>query len=62
MPVPDPALLALHAACCKVARMSGAAEWIEQHDRDMDDIEVLATDGTSPQLLEHAISRVIDVH
>jgi hypothetical protein len=61
MPLPDPALLALHAACCKVANMSGVTEWIQQHDYDLEDLKVLANDGTSADLLAYAIVRAIPV-
>ena len=37
LPLPSPHLLALHAACAKVAQLSGASEFI---DRDMETISV----------------------
>jgi hypothetical protein len=55
LPLPSPKLLALHATCSKVARMSGAAEYLDKFDRDMDDLDVLAPDGTSSAVLNHAI-------
>jgi len=64
-PVPSPKLLALHAACCKVAHMSGAAEYLDKYDRDLDDLHVLASDGTSFAVLDYAIweklSKLVDV-
>ncbi len=55
LPLPDPALLALHATCCKVAHLSGAAEHIDQNYRDADEIGVLAEDGTSGDVLSYAL-------
>ena len=56
-PVPSPELLALHAACAKVAYLSGASAYIDKLDRDMDDLGVLARDGGSSDVLTHAILR-----
>ncbi|KAF5376150.1 hypothetical protein D9615_007748 [Tricholomella constricta] len=56
LPVPAPELLALHATCCKVAHLSGAAEWIDMVYRDADEIGVLAPDGTSGDVLGYALS------
>jgi hypothetical protein len=55
LPVPSPDYLAIHAACAKVAHLSGAAECIDKLYEDMDDSETLAPDGTSASMLEHAI-------
>ncbi|KAF5388374.1 hypothetical protein D9615_000746 [Tricholomella constricta] len=54
LPVPAPELLALHAMCCKVAHLSGAAEWIDMVYAD--EIGVLAPDGTSGDMLGYALS------
>jgi hypothetical protein len=56
LPVPAPELLALHATCCKVAHLSGAAEYIDMIYRDADEIGVLAPDGTSGDILGYALS------
>jgi hypothetical protein len=61
LPVPDPELLALHAACAKVAHLSGAATYIEDFDRDVEDLNVLAGDGRSADLLSHAIMRSLSM-
>jgi len=45
----------LHAACAKVAHLSGAGEHIDELDRDMDDLGVLAFDGGSSAVLVHAL-------
>ncbi len=64
-PVPSPELLGLHAVCCKVAHMSGAAEYLDKYDYDMDHLDVLNPDGTSSGVLHHAIweklGRLVDV-
>jgi hypothetical protein len=57
LPVPAPELLALHAACAKVAHLSGAGAYIDEFDREMEDINVLAGDGRSADVLSHAIMR-----
>lgn len=56
LPVPSPELLALHAACAKVAHLSGVGEEIDKFDRDLDDLHVLAADGSSSSVLAHALS------
>ncbi|KAH0826477.1 hypothetical protein J3R83DRAFT_5479 [Lanmaoa asiatica] len=48
--VPAPEPLALHATCCKVAHLSGAAH------RDADEIGVLSADGTSGDILDYMLS------
>ncbi|TBU63545.1 hypothetical protein BD310DRAFT_916629 [Dichomitus squalens] len=46
-PLPSPKYLAIHAACCRVAHMSGAAEYVEAIYRDMEKLQVLSEDGAS---------------
>ena len=55
LPVPSSELLALHAACAKVAHLSGAGEQIDKFDRDLDDLGILALDGSSSSILSHAL-------
>lgn len=58
--LPNPTYLEIHAACCKVAHMSGAAEYLDAVVRDIEGIGVLAEDGASANVLEYAIlSRLI---
>ncbi|EEB89238.1 hypothetical protein MPER_12689 [Moniliophthora perniciosa FA553] len=45
--LPDPRLLAIHATCARVAHMSGAAEYMDLREQDLDDSTVLAADGSS---------------
>ncbi|KAF8327705.1 uncharacterized protein EI90DRAFT_3066603 [Cantharellus anzutake] len=51
LPLPSPKYLALHAACCKVAHLSGAAEHIDRCFRDLDGMRVLAEDGSNVDVL-----------
>ncbi|RXW12255.1 hypothetical protein EST38_g13597 [Candolleomyces aberdarensis] len=59
LPVPSPDYLALHAACAKVAHLSGAAEYIETILRDAEEIPVLAADGSSGEVLTHLLRHVV---
>ncbi|KAI6018913.1 hypothetical protein BKA83DRAFT_4308884 [Pisolithus microcarpus] len=54
-PLPNPAYLAIHAACVKVAHLSGATEYIKEVLRRMEDTLVLAEDGGSSEILYTAI-------
>ena len=65
LPVPSPSYLELHAACCRVANLSGAGEYIDKILRDMEDIQVLSQDGTSAEVLRYALwplGQEISVH
>jgi len=57
LPLPDPSLLALHAACARVSMMSGAVEYFNLILRDMETTQVLASDGKSADLLYTALMR-----
>jgi hypothetical protein len=59
--LPDPRYLALHAACARVAHLSGAGEHIDAIDRDLKSTRVLASNGSSTGLLEAALSRRTDI-
>jgi hypothetical protein len=56
--LPDPDLIALHAACARVAHMSGAAEYFDMLERDAEETAVLARDGSSAYLLHGLLSLV----
>jgi hypothetical protein len=58
LPVPSPDLLALHATCCKVAHLSGAAEYIDKNWDDLDETGVLAYDGSSGDILNHKLRSI----
>jgi hypothetical protein len=55
LPLPSQHLLALHAACAQVAHLSGAGEYVDRILEDMEEISVLAHDGTSSEVLHHAL-------
>lgn len=55
LPLPSPEYLAIHAACAKVANLSGAGEYIDNVVRDLEDTSVLSKDGSSAELLEFAL-------
>ncbi|KAK7693705.1 hypothetical protein QCA50_003277 [Cerrena zonata] len=57
LPVPSPQNLAVHAACCRIARMSGAAEYVENLIRNTESQNTLflAPDGSSAELLANKL-------
>ncbi|KAJ3891725.1 hypothetical protein GG344DRAFT_29271, partial [Lentinula edodes] len=55
IPLSDPALLAIHATCAKMAHLSGAGKYIDRVQIDFDRLEVLAEDGGSSDVLFHAL-------
>jgi hypothetical protein len=55
LPVPSRDYLDLHAACCRVANLSAASEYIDTIFREMEDIQVLSQDGTSAEALKYAL-------
>ncbi|KAK0216810.1 hypothetical protein IW262DRAFT_1276026 [Armillaria fumosa] len=55
LPVPSETLLTLHAICARVARLFGAAEYIDNVDRDVEDLGVLAYNGVSGDVLISAL-------
>ena len=63
--LPNPDYLRIHAVCCRVTHLSGAAEQI---DKDLEDIEymrVLPEDGSSAHVLSFALqpfSQEVVVH
>ncbi|KAI6018412.1 hypothetical protein EDC04DRAFT_3068534 [Pisolithus marmoratus] len=56
--LPHPAFLAVHALCCEVAWMSGAAEYLIDIERRMDQTSVLAKDGSTADVLSRALGLV----
>jgi hypothetical protein len=58
LPLPDPRYLALHAACARVSHLSGAGEYIDTVNRDIDATLILAKDGSSAKLLAEAMSSI----
>ena len=59
--LPNPQLLALHAACARIARMSGAAKAIEELEHNIEDIRVLAFDGSSARLLDYFLTLLVAI-
>ena len=58
--LPDPRYLEIHAACCKVAHVSGAAEFLDRAVRDVEESPgTLAEDGGSAHALAWAISQIV---
>ncbi|KAI0654426.1 hypothetical protein C8Q70DRAFT_925846 [Cubamyces menziesii] len=57
LPVPNPRYLHIHATCCRIAHMSGAADYLDLVLRDIEESQVLAEDGTSADTLTFAIHR-----
>ncbi|KAJ3511318.1 hypothetical protein NLJ89_g4167 [Agrocybe chaxingu] len=55
LPLPSRDYLAIHAACAKVAHLSGASEYIDTVLRETEETNALAEDGSSANALEHAI-------
>ena len=56
--LPDPDLIALHAACARVAYLSGAAEYFDMLEQDAEETTVLANDGSSAYLLRGLLNLV----
>ncbi|TDL17951.1 hypothetical protein BD410DRAFT_901155 [Rickenella mellea] len=48
--LPDPRLLALHAACAKVLHACGVADVVDKIIGDMEDMNVLSTEGTEESI------------
>ena len=55
LPLPNPAYLGIHAACCRVAHLSGAGEYMDKVSEDLEDILVLSEDGSSADLLSFVL-------
>lgn len=64
--LPDQDLIAVRAACARVANLSGAAKQANQIFRDMEDTTVLADDGSMAEILSLRLStlipRFVDAH
>ncbi|KAI0308859.1 hypothetical protein OF83DRAFT_1072882 [Amylostereum chailletii] len=57
LPLPDKKYLALHAACCRIAHLSGAAEAIDKILHDIEMTSVFAEDGSSADALAYALKK-----
>ena len=56
-PLPDPALLALHCAICCVMWSSGRADELMELLEDLEEVALLAPDGSSANLINVAVYR-----
>ena len=55
--LPNPTYLRIHAACCKIARLSGIAEALYKAHSRLDAIQCLSSDGSSADVLYYALLR-----
>jgi hypothetical protein len=55
-------LIAIRAACARVAHASGAAEQIDQIIHDQEMIPVLAMDGSNADLLNSLLTNNVSEH
>ncbi|KAF9242093.1 hypothetical protein BU15DRAFT_44401 [Melanogaster broomeanus] len=55
LPLPSPTYLHIHATCAKVAKLSGAGDYIDNLLKDLEEVKVLSKDGASAELLKHAL-------
>ena len=60
LPLPSPKYLRIHAACCRIAHLSGAAEYLDKIYRDEEELSVLSSDGASAPVLSHLLQRLVD--
>ena len=54
-PLPSKKYLSIHATCCKVAWMSGAAGYLNKVIWEQESMEVLSADGSSADVIANAI-------
>ncbi|KAJ7230387.1 hypothetical protein GGX14DRAFT_583037 [Mycena pura] len=59
--LPSRSLLAIRAACSRVAHMSGAAEQIDQILHDLEETSVMAEDGSTADLLTSRLMQAHDI-
>ena len=57
--LPDPKFIAIHAACCRAAHLSGAAEDLDHYYRAIETTRVLANNGSSIKLLEFGLADLV---
>ncbi|KAF9067886.1 hypothetical protein BDP27DRAFT_1328211 [Rhodocollybia butyracea] len=60
VPMPNPRYFELHCICAKVMHLSGAAEVIDKLLRDLEEIDVLAVDGSNATQLSFALSMALN--
>ncbi|KAH9072293.1 hypothetical protein EDB83DRAFT_2220311, partial [Lactarius deliciosus] len=57
LPLPNPEYLGIHAACCRVAHLSGAGKYMDKVLEDLEDTCVLSEDGSSAHMLSFALQK-----
>ncbi|KAH9008972.1 hypothetical protein EDB84DRAFT_1280840 [Lactarius hengduanensis] len=57
LPLPNPDYLEIHAACCRVAHLSGAGEYMDKVLEDLEDTHVLSEDGSSARILSFVLPK-----
>ncbi|KAH9175894.1 hypothetical protein EDB89DRAFT_235099 [Lactarius sanguifluus] len=57
LPLPNPDYLEIHAACCRVAHLSGAGEYMDKVLDDLEDARVLSEDGSTAHMLSFALQK-----
>ncbi|KAH9059012.1 hypothetical protein EDB87DRAFT_1563702 [Lactarius vividus] len=57
LPLPNPVYLEIHAACCRIAHLSGAGEYMDKVLEDLEDTSVLSEDGSSAHILLFALQQ-----
>jgi hypothetical protein len=53
--LPNPDYLEIHAACCRIAYLTGATEHMNEILEDLEDMQVLSNDGSSAHVLSFAL-------
>ncbi|KAH9175892.1 hypothetical protein EDB89DRAFT_1903406 [Lactarius sanguifluus] len=59
LPLPNPDYLEIHAACCRVAHLSGAGEYMDKVLEDLEDTRVLSQDGSSGRILSFVLPKEV---
>ena len=57
LPLPNPGYLEIHAACCRVAHLSGPGEYIDKLLEDLENTRILSEDGSSTHLLSFVLQQ-----
>ena len=59
LPLPDPRYLRLHAVVCRVGHLSGVATYLDRYDREQDERNYLAHDGSSAEYLTSRLHSIL---
>ncbi|KAH9031324.1 hypothetical protein EDB85DRAFT_2089767 [Lactarius pseudohatsudake] len=62
LPLPNPDYLEIHAACCRVAHLSGAGEYMDKVLEDLEDSRVLSQDGSSARILSFVLPKEVSAY